>query len=166
MVKELAWSADARGLLFAAGVVLLEVQRNWQPFRPGSPGVPRPNDSVRLMTCTWRSTQSEVTRTFSPLISYLERFWRAVGGGLRRSGFRFDIGKHIFEQVLDAGVDGPELNKVRRAGRHLLQGPERNERNPLRLHEPCRQGTWVFTLAPGWHRKKEAEGDHESFEAL
>jgi hypothetical protein len=166
MVKELAWSADARGLLFAAGVVLLE----------------GPTELAALSTWFARSATAQRQRApddlhvafysvggdqdFLPFISYLERFgvpWVVVCDG---AAFRFDIGKHIFEQVLDAGVDDPELNKyVEQEG---ISSKDQSVMNATLFASMSHVGKahGVFTLAPGWHRKKEAEGDHESFEAF
>jgi len=166
MVKELAWSADARGLLFAAGVVLLEgptelaalpawFAKSQTARRHGAP------DDLHVAFYSVGGDQD-----FQPFVACLQRFgvpWAVVCDG---AAFRFDIRKHILEQVLEAGVDDPELDDfLRQQGISAKQQAEMTPELFTDMVEHAR-AYGVFSLASGWHRKKDPEGDNESFEAF
>ena len=101
---------------------------------------------------------------FLPFISYLERFgvpWAVICDG---AAFRLDIRKHIFKQVLDVEVDDPELEKyVKQEG---IASRNQTELDSAVFESMVEAGRahGVFTLAIGWHRKADSEGDDEPFE--
>jgi hypothetical protein len=166
MIKELAWSADARALLFAAGVVLLEgpTEQAALPIwfaKSTTAGRHRAPGDLHLAFYSVGGDQD-----FRPFIGYLHRFgvpWAVVCDG---AAFRFDVRGHIFEQVLGAGVDDPELdNFVQQSGISSKPSRELSAAVFAAMVEVGRTHG-VFTLAGGWHRKKDPEGDYESFEAF
>jgi hypothetical protein len=166
MIKELAWSADARGLLFAAGVVLLEgpTELAALPAWFAKSTTARRHRGPEELHLAFYSVGGD--QDFRPFLSYLERFgvpWAVVCDG---AAFRLDIRKHIFEQVLDAGADDPELEKyVQQVG---IASRAQSDMDAAIFGSMVDVGKahGLFTLAAGWHRKTEPEGDDESFEAF
>ncbi len=166
LVKELNWSADARGLLFANGVILTEgptelaalpawfatsktAERNRSP------------DDLHLAFYTVGGDQS-----FRPFLAYLDRFgvpWTVVCDG---GAFRFDVRSHIFEQVVSAGIDDSVL-------RHYVESENLGSKSQSEMDQAqfdamkdFGRSHGVFTLAPGWERQSEPHGDRESFEGF
>lgn len=165
MVKELSWSADARGLLFAGGVILLEGETElaalptWFSKSPTAARHRGPDD-LHILFYSVGGDQS-----FQSFVSYLDRFgipWAVVCDG---AAFRFDRRKHIFEQVVDAGVDDPKLAEYIReniAGKsqNVIDGPLFTSMIEIGKDHG------IFSLARGWRTKKEVQdGGDESFEA-
>ena len=178
ITKELAWSADARGLLFANGAVLLEGEtelgalptwfaKSAAAHRYGTPG------DLQIGFYSVGGDQS-----FGTFVRYLDRFGVPWAISCDGAAFRFDRGHHIFEQVLDAGVTDPELRAF--VDRFNLATRQQAEMTADLFKEMVEVGVrhGVFTLASGWHtkpktkrRKMQAdaapeERDDESFEAF
>lgn len=166
MIKELAWSADARALLFAAGVVLLEgpTEQATLPAWFAKSRVARHHREPDDLHVAFYAVGGD--QDFQPFIAYLDRFgvpWAVICDG---AAFRFDVHAHIFEQVLGAGVDDPDLDTfVRQSDFANKTSRDMNPDVFARMAEIGR-AHGVFTLARGWHRKKDPEGDDESFEAF
>jgi hypothetical protein len=103
---------------------------------------------------------------FQPFIAYLHRFgvpWAVICDG---AAFRFDVRTHILEQVLGAEVDDPDLDTF---VRQLELGNKTSQDMTAAVFASMAETSrahGVFTLARGWHRKKDPEGDDESFEAF
>lgn len=178
ITKELAWSADARGLLFANGVVLLEggtelgALPTWFAKSAASDRYGTPED-IQIGFYSVGGDQS-----FSTFVRYLDRFgvpWAIACDG---AAFRFDRDSHIFEQVLDAGVTDPELRAF--VDGFNLATKQQVEMTAELFREMVEAGMrhGVFTLASGWHTKPKTkrcgvqadtapeERDDESFEAF
>jgi len=165
MVKELSWSADARGLLFAGGVILLEGETElaalptWFSKSPTAARHRGPDD-LHILFYSVGGDQS-----FQSFVSYLDRFgipWVVVCDG---AAFRFDRRKNIFEQVIDAGVDDPKLAEYIREN---IAGKSQNVIDGPLFTSMIEVGKdyGIFSLAHGWRTKKEVqEGGDESFEA-
>jgi hypothetical protein len=97
ITKELTWSADARGLLFANGAVLLEGETElgalpvWFAKSPAAARHGRPEDLQVAFYCVGGD------QSFGALVRYLDRFgvpWAIVCDG---AAFRFDKRTHIFD---------------------------------------------------------------------
>ena len=165
MIKELAWSGDARGMLFASGVVLLEGQTELAalPAWFAKSETARQHRGPDDLHIAFYSVGGHLD--FRTFVSYLERFsvpWAVICDG---AAFRFDIGRHIFEQVLDAGVDDPELAEYVATG---ISTKTQGDMKPEVFEQMNEVGKHhgIFTLAQGWHGNKDPEGDDESFEAF
>jgi predicted ATPase len=180
ITKELAWSADARGLLFANGVVLLEGETElgalptW--FAKSTPAAERGSPEDRHVA--FYSVGGD--HGFGAFVRYLDRFgvpWAIVCDG---AAFRID-GHHIFEQVVGAGGDGEHTRELQAyLDRARRDAPSPDDMTPELFDEGValarRHG--IFTLASGWHTKprrrarssEQDEGelpeDDESFEAF
>jgi hypothetical protein len=180
ITKELAWSADARGLLFANGVVLLEGETElgalptW--FAKSTPAAERGSPEDRHVA--FYSVGGD--HGFGAFVRYLDRFgvpWAIVCDG---AAFRID-GHHIFEQVVGAGGDGEHTRELQAyLDRARRDAPSPDDMTPELFDEGValarRHG--IFTLASGWHTKPRrgarcSEGDEgerheadESFEAF
>ncbi len=166
MIKELAWSADARGLLFAAGVVLLEgpteqaALPTWFAKSETASRFQTPDD----LHVAFYSVGGHLA--FQAFISYLERFgvpWAVICDG---AAFRFDNGKHIFRQVLEAGADEHALDTYLQQEGIITKEQHTMTAQLFRSMITAGAANGIFTLAPGWHHKREPEGDQESFEAF
>jgi hypothetical protein len=164
MVKELAWSADARGLLFAGGVVLVEGETElgalpaWFSRSPAAVQYRGPDD-VHVVFYSVGGDQS-----FHSFIAYLQRFgvpWAVICDG---AAFRFDRGRHIFEQVLEAGIDDHRLATF---VAQEITGKNQDEMDESVFSTMVLVGRdhGIFTLAAGWHHKNDLEGNDESFES-
>lgn len=164
LVKELSASAEARSLLFASGVVLLEGETElaalpaW--FSASDTGrLHRSPDDLHVAFFAVNGDQS-----FAHMIGYLESFgipWAIVCDG---AAFRFDIHSHIFKQVLAAG-DEEQL----RARAEELETADKKQSD---LHQAlfdqmvaAGKTGGIFTLASGWTTRKDGD-DRESFEAF
>jgi hypothetical protein len=166
LIKELDWSADPRGLLFAGGVILTEgptelaALPTWLATSKTGEGHRTPDD-LHLAFYAVGGDQS-----FRPFLAYLDRFdvpWAVVCDG---GAFRFDVHSHIFEQVLSAGIDDPTL-------RHYLEREDLGSKSQSDMDQAkfdamkdFGRSHGIFTLAPGWQRRSERGGDRESFEGF
>jgi Overcoming lysogenization defect protein-like, TOPRIM domain/AAA domain, putative AbiEii toxin, Type IV TA system len=148
--KALSESADARALLFARGVVLVEggtelgalpewFGKSLTAERVGTP------DSLNVVIFS-----VDGDRSFGTFTAFLHAFgvpWAIVCDG---SVYQFGGGKwQIFEQVLSAGIDDSDLRKaVERAA-----AGESAEFSKLR---DLGESGGIFTLAEGWIRQRRA----------
>lgn len=163
LVKEISWSADARSLLFASGVVLVEGETELAALpawfaKSGTAATYRSPDDIHIAFYSVNGDQS-----FGHMIAFLENFgvpWSVVCDG---AAFRFDISSNILQQVLETAHE-PGLATAA-AEIHLdscrQEDMDQTLFDGLRLvgHE-----NGVFTLAPGWNRRADGD-DQESFEA-
>lgn len=178
ITKELAWSADARGLLFANGVVLLEggTELGALPTWFAKSTIARRYRTPEDLQIGFYSVGGD--QNFGTFVRYLDRFgvpWAIACDG---AAFRFDKRSHIFDQVLDAGVTDPELRAF--VGGVNLATKQQAEMTAELFREMVEAGMQhgVFTLASGWHTKPRTnrcetqadavpeERDDESFEAF
>ena len=160
ITKELAWSADARGLLFANGVVLLEGGTElgalpiWFAKSPTAAQYGSPED----LQVGFHSVGGD--QSFSTFVRYLDRFgvpWAIVCDG---AAFRLDKSHHIFEQVVGAGVTDPGLRALIESTK--LTSKKQAEMNGALFGEMVEAGKkyGVFTLASGWHTRPRTKGCH------
>jgi energy-coupling factor transporter ATP-binding protein EcfA2 len=164
IVRELAPSADARALLFAAGVVLLEgdtelgalpawFERSETASRLGGPA---------QLSLGFFSVDGE--QHFTPLLAFLVALgvpWAIVCDG---GAFRPDTRKgNILRQFLEAGGGDDAL--ARFIADLLAVGASDPTFTEV-IGAARKQG--IFTLASGWERARKAEGvgGDESFEAF
>ena len=178
ITKELAWSADARGLLFANGVVLVEggTELGALPTWFAKSAAADLHGTPEDLQIGFYSVGGD--QSFGTFVRYLDRFgvpWAIVCDG---AAFRFDKGSHIFKQVLDAGVTDTGLQSfVDKVG---LATRRQEDMTDELFAAIVAAGTThgVFTLASGWHTQPKAkrcemlsgtapeEPDDESFEAF
>lgn len=166
LVKELNWSADARGLLFASGVILTEgptelaALPTWFAASKTAEGHRSPDD-LHLAFYTVGGDQS-----FRPFLAYLDRFgvpWGVVCDG---GAFRFDVHSHIFEQVLSAGIDDAGLREYVESEDLGSKSQGDMDQAQFDAMKDFGRSHGIFTLAPGWDRRTEPAGDRESFEGF
>jgi hypothetical protein len=167
IIKELEWSADARGMLFASGVVLVEGETELAAL----PIWFAKSDAAHISGCgpmdlhiAFLSVGGDTA--FGSFLFYLERFgvpWTVVCDG---AAFRLDTTNHILEQVMKADPGNRELQDS-------LQELDLPEKKQADMSAELFQSMvdighehGVFTLASGWSRKSESDGDNESFESF
>lgn len=175
ITKELASSADARGLLFANGVILLEGPTElgalpvW--FAKGESADARGRPETRHVA--FYSVGGD--HGFGAFVRYLDRF--GVPWSIVCDGAAFQVnGHHVFTQVIGASRDDEGNEELQ----DYLDRTRRDTGEPADMTTELfwegieiarRHG--IFTLASGWHTKvKRADGgegenqqDDESFEA-
>lgn len=164
IIREFSLSADARALLFAAGVILVEgetelgalplwFEQSKTARRLETPGRPH---------LGFFSVGGE--KNFTPVLALLVALripWVIVCDG---GAFRADMGgSHIFRQVLNAGARDSVL-------RAFVEERLSVDDTDLTFEEIVTVGRdhGIFTLAPGWSRadKKNGMAGDESFEAF
>ena len=170
IIREFALSSDAVSLLFARGVVLVEGETELGALprwfdNPADSATPGP-DALDL---AFYSVGGDTN--FRTLITVLHAF--AIPWVLVCDGAAFDITKrmkrrpHIFDQVLKAGVQSPELEKYLGA---LDPIPTKRIMDQSVFEEQRTLGATqgIFTLACGWKTENKATGalNDESFEAF
>lgn len=148
--KVLAESADARALLFARGVVLVEggtelgALPEWFAKSPTADRVGTP-DALNVVVFSVDGDQNY--GTFVGFSRGLGIPWAIVCDG---SVFRFGSGgRQVFEQVLAAAVDDPELRGTVDAAARGVSLPFTELREIGARHG-------VFTLATGWDSSTES----------
>lgn len=178
ITKELAWSADARGLLFANGVVLVEggTELGSLPIWFAKSSTTRRHGSPEDLHIAFYSVGGD--QSFGTFIRYLDRFsvpWAIICDG---AAFRFDKGRHIFHQVIDSGVVDPQLQAF--IDTTAIKSKRQPEMTAELFGEMVEEGarSGIFTLASGWRMRQRskscnstteggsAEEDDESFEAF
>ena len=151
--KALAESADARSLLFARGVVLVEggTELGALPVWFAGSGTASRSETPDALNLVLFSVNGD--RNFELFVSFLHGLgipWAIVCDG---NAFRFDSGgRQIFDQVLRAGVDDPEF-------RGVVDNAVAHSPTSFTALRELGCGHGVFTLANGW------EPPQESFEA-
>jgi len=166
IIKELAWSADARGLLFANGVVLVEGETELSalPIWFSKGEVADQQGTPDDLHIAFLSVGSE--SGFGNFICLLERFgvpWAIVSDG---SAFRFDCSSHIFEQMVKADPSNTSL--IDWVKEHGLEDKSQADMTVdlFRSMIDRAKEYGVFTLASGWSRRNDTDGDNESFEGF
>ena len=164
IVRELALSADARALLFAAGVVLVEGDTELGALPPWfeKSETARRHRGPGQLSLGFFSVGGE--RHFTAVLELLVALgvpWAIVCDG---GAFRPDTGKgNVLRQLLAAG-DGDDA--LRQFVAERLGGGS----SDLTFEEAVRVGRrhGVFTLAAGWERADKDDGvpGDESFEAF
>ncbi|MHB8262319.1 MAG: AAA family ATPase [Acidimicrobiales bacterium] len=164
--RKFSLSADARALLFAAGVILVEGETElgalpvW--FEQNKTAATSTLATPGQLNLGFYSVGGETN--FTPVLALLVALgipWVIVCDG---GPFRADMGRnHIFRQVLKAGVGDPALQEFvnERLG---------DSDTELTFEDVVTVGRdhGIFTLAPGWTRadKEKHLVGNESFEAF
>ncbi len=162
IARELRLSADARALLFARAVVLLEGETElgalpaWLEAAAREAGLPGPAQLDIAFHSVGGGTN------FEPLLVLLDRL--GIPWVLLCDGAAFDLmgqaAAHIFQQVLNAGIAEPQLDAYLK--------PRRRAMTDRLFHQAARLGRehGVLTFARGWTPAKGAPqpGREESFD--
>lgn len=170
ITREFALSADAVSLLFARGVILVEGETKlgalpaWFKTCAAGTGCKSPAD---LDLGFWSVGGDRNFRTYVAVLRALAIPWVLICDGAA-----FDVEKrqknpHIFDQILKAKVDAPDLDRFLE---RLNTGKQKRVMNGEVFTEERELGEryGIFTLARGWKTADKAARtpNDESFEAF
>jgi Predicted ATP-dependent endonuclease of the OLD family len=171
ITREFALSTDAVAMLFARGAVLLEGETElgalpeWFAGSAKALGVGSPED---LDLCFYSVGGDDNFRHYVTVLHALRIPWVLICDGAA-----FDVQKrqkrhpHVFDQILDAGVDIPELRDFLH---QFDTGKAKRVMSPTLFDQERKLGSdhGIFTLARGWTTADKASGtpNDESFEVF